>query len=61
MSNLTVECLGDSDDDGAAWRGLQTALQKGLVRSIGVSNFGISNLEALLALGGTPPAVNRAS
>jgi 2,5-diketo-D-gluconate reductase A len=47
------------DTTAAAWRGLQLALDKGLVRSIGVSNFGVQDLSALLALGGTPPAINQ--
>jgi diketogulonate reductase-like aldo/keto reductase len=42
-----------------AWKGLQAALETKLVRSIGVSNFGISSLRYVLSLNGEPPRVNQ--
>ncbi len=45
------------------WLGLQDAVSAGLARAIGVSNFGVAQLEAVLALSSTagfvPPAVNQ--
>ncbi len=44
----------------ALWRGLETALQQGLTRSIGVSNYKVADLEALNSKGATTvPAVNQ--
>ena len=43
----------------AAWKGIQRAHTKGLARAIGVSNFKIADLDAVMAVGGTPPAVNQ--
>ena len=43
----------------AVWQGLQAAQKLGLARAIGVSNFGASDLDAVLSLGGVPPAVNQ--
>ena len=47
--------------NAAQWQGLQTALQQGLTRSIGVSNYNVSHLRALLAAPTTTvkPAVNQ--
>jgi len=50
---------GRVEDTQAAWLGLQRALQKKLVRAIGVSNFQPADLDAVLALGGEGPAVNQ--
>ncbi|XP_054160961.1 uncharacterized oxidoreductase YtbE-like [Oppia nitens] len=41
------------------WRGLEDALQLGLVRTIGVSNFDLSKLEQLLETAKVVPAVNQ--
>ena len=41
------------------WKGLQDALQQGLTRSIGVSNYVASDLAPVLAAGGKPPALNQ--
>jgi diketogulonate reductase-like aldo/keto reductase len=47
--------------NAAQWQGLQMALAQGLTRSIGVSNYNISHLAALLAAPTTTvkPAVNQ--
>lgn len=42
-----------------AWAGMERARELGLARSIGVSNFGAADLDAVLAAGTTPPAVNQ--
>lgn len=41
------------------WRALQTLLEQGRVRAIGVSNFKPAHLEALKALGGVQPMVDQ--
>jgi 2,5-diketo-D-gluconate reductase A len=41
------------------WKGMERAHSRGLTRSIGVSNFGIDDLDAVLAIAATPPAVNQ--
>jgi diketogulonate reductase-like aldo/keto reductase len=42
-----------------AWPGMQAAHRQGHARSIGVSNFSVSELEQVIAIGGTPPVVNQ--
>jgi diketogulonate reductase-like aldo/keto reductase len=42
-----------------AWPGMEQARELGLARSIGVSNFGASELEEVIAAGTIPPAVNQ--
>ena len=42
-----------------AWPGMQRAREAGYARSIGVSNFSVQELEALLAEADTPPVVNQ--
>jgi 2,5-diketo-D-gluconate reductase A len=42
-----------------AWPGMEQARERGLARSIGVSNFGASELEDVIAAGTIPPAVNQ--
>jgi diketogulonate reductase-like aldo/keto reductase len=42
-----------------AWPGMQQALERGLTRSIGVSNFSPDDLDALLAVADVPPAINQ--
>ena len=42
-----------------AWAGLEGARERGLARSIGVSNFSAADLEAVIAAGTIPPAVDQ--
>jgi 2,5-diketo-D-gluconate reductase A len=42
-----------------AWPGMERARESGYARSIGVSNFSVSELDALLAIAETPPVVNQ--
>src|SRR6516225_4757979 len=42
-----------------AWAGLERARELGLARSIGVSNFSVTDLDAVIAAGTIPPAVNQ--
>jgi diketogulonate reductase-like aldo/keto reductase len=42
-----------------AWDGMQRAQASGLARSIGVSNFSVAELDELLGVADTPPAVNQ--
>ncbi|MGO9661022.1 MAG: aldo/keto reductase [Acidimicrobiales bacterium] len=42
-----------------AWPGMERARQRGHARSIGVSNFNVAELEALLPTATVPPAVNQ--
>jgi diketogulonate reductase-like aldo/keto reductase len=42
-----------------AWEGMERAREKGLARSIGVSNFSAAELEQLAAVAGVTPAVNQ--
>jgi diketogulonate reductase-like aldo/keto reductase len=42
-----------------AWAGLERTRELGLARSIGVSNFSAAELDAVIAAGTTPPAVNQ--
>ncbi|GAA3291465.1 aldo/keto reductase [Dactylosporangium vinaceum] len=42
-----------------AWAGMQQSLERGLARSIGVSNFNVDEIAAVLALGGPAPVVNQ--
>lgn len=41
------------------WQGMEALKESGKVKSIGVSNFNIMQLERLLALCKVPPAVNQ--
>lgn len=41
------------------WTALERCLKDGLVRSIGVSNFGVRHLKQIIAMGGTVPSVNQ--
>ncbi len=45
----------------STWKGLEMAVAQNLTRSIGVSNFGVKDLEAILATAHLPPAVNQCS
>jgi diketogulonate reductase-like aldo/keto reductase len=42
-----------------AWDGMQGARERGYARSIGVSNFSVAELDELLAVAATQPAVNQ--
>ncbi len=42
-----------------AWPGMERAHERELARSIGVSNFDVAELDAVLAQAGVPPAVNQ--
>jgi len=42
-----------------AWQGMERAHERGLARSIGVSNFDAAELDAVLARAGVPPVVNQ--
>ncbi len=42
-----------------AWDGMQRARERGYARSIGVSNFGASDLDAVLEVADVPPVINQ--
>jgi diketogulonate reductase-like aldo/keto reductase len=42
-----------------AWPGMERARELGLARSIGVSNFGVSELDEVIAAGASRPVVNQ--
>jgi diketogulonate reductase-like aldo/keto reductase len=42
-----------------AWEGMQRAREHGHARSIGVSNFSVSDIESVLQVADVPPAVNQ--
>jgi len=42
-----------------AWQGMEEAQQRGYARSIGVSNFSVSELDQVMAMASSPPAVNQ--
>src|SRR5271169_4761104 len=42
-----------------AWPGMERSRERGLARSIGISNFGTGDLAAVLAAGTVPPVVNQ--
>ena len=42
-----------------AWPGMERARERGYARSIGVSNYSVSDLEELFAVAETPPVVNQ--
>ena len=48
-----------SEEIAQAWLGMEDALKDGLTRAIGVSNFNAEQLQPILDLGGTVPAVNQ--
>eukprot|EP00195_Chlamydomonas_chlamydogama_P014418 CAMPEP_0202891642 /NCGR_PEP_ID=MMETSP1392-20130828/1651_1 /ASSEMBLY_ACC=CAM_ASM_000868 /TAXON_ID=225041 /ORGANISM="Chlamydomonas chlamydogama, Strain SAG 11-48b" /LENGTH=274 /DNA_ID=CAMNT_0049575457 /DNA_START=162 /DNA_END=986 /DNA_ORIENTATION=+ len=56
---LLLHCPGDAATRAETWRALEEAVTKGLIRSIGVSNFGVAHLEKLLSTAQIPPAVNQ--
>jgi diketogulonate reductase-like aldo/keto reductase len=46
-------------DPVRAWPGMERSRERGLARSIGVSNFSASDLAAVMAAGPVPPVVNQ--
>jgi diketogulonate reductase-like aldo/keto reductase len=42
-----------------AWPGMEAAQERGYARSIGVSNFSVSELDELMSVARTPPVVNQ--
>jgi diketogulonate reductase-like aldo/keto reductase len=42
-----------------AWPGMERSRERGLARSIGVSNFSVADLAAVMAVGAIPPVVNQ--
>ena len=42
-----------------AWPGMERALERGLTRAIGISNFDAGEVEAVCATASSPPAVNQ--
>src|SRR5947209_10372066 len=42
-----------------AWPGMERARERGYARSIGVSNFSVDELEAVIAAADSPPVVNQ--
>jgi len=42
-----------------AWPGMERARERGLTKSIGVSNFSSADLDQVIAAGSVPPAVNQ--
>lgn len=42
-----------------AWPGMEAARERGHTRSIGVSNFSAQELDEVIAIAGTPPAINQ--
>lgn len=42
-----------------AWPGMERARERGLAKSVGVSNFGAGELDEVIAAGSVPPAVNQ--
>jgi 2,5-diketo-D-gluconate reductase A len=44
-----------------AWPGMEQAQERGLTRSVGVSNFSVADLDQVIAAGSVPPAANQVS
>ena len=56
----TAQNRGEDADPGGAWfAALQACVDEGLCRHIGVSNFTLEELDAVIALGGHPPFANQ--
>jgi len=53
--------LGGKSAYQALWSGLETALEQGLVKSIGVSNYKQSDIEGLMETAKVKPALNQCS
>jgi 2,5-diketo-D-gluconate reductase A len=46
-------------DPTAPWAGMEDAKKRGFARSIGVSNYGVRQLDAVLSMAGQSPVVNQ--
>lgn len=46
-------------DTAGSWKALEEGVDRGLLRSIGISNFSIENTKKLLAVARIPPVVNQ--
>ncbi|KAF1332772.1 putative oxidoreductase, partial [Globisporangium splendens] len=56
---LLLHAPGNKDTRADTWRALEEMQARGVVRDIGVSNFGIPHLEMLALTAKVPPAVNQ--
>ncbi|WIA19346.1 hypothetical protein OEZ85_003977 [Tetradesmus obliquus] len=56
---MLLHAPGPAEGRAEAWRALEEAQQQGLLRSIGVSNFGIGHLDKLASSASITPAVNQ--
>lgn len=56
---VLLHAPGDADTRADTWRALEDAVKQGLVRSIGVSNFGVPHLQKLQQTATIKPAVNQ--
>ncbi|GAB4818048.1 hypothetical protein N2152v2_005094 [Parachlorella kessleri] len=56
---LLLHCPGDPGTRADTWRALEDSVREGLIRSIGVSNFGVPHLEKLSNSAEVVPAVNQ--
>ncbi|XP_063898179.1 aldo-keto reductase AKR2E4 isoform X2 [Helicoverpa armigera] len=57
--SISQEGVDEKIDYLETWRGFEIVLQKGLAKSIGVSNFNLDQMKRLLANCKVPPAVNQ--
>jgi 2,5-diketo-D-gluconate reductase A len=57
--SISTWCTGPKAARPGPGTGLERARERGLARSIGVSNFSAAELEAVIAAGTIPPAVNQ--
>ncbi|XP_026323244.1 aldo-keto reductase AKR2E4-like isoform X2 [Hyposmocoma kahamanoa] len=57
--SISDEGVDEKIDYVETWRGFEKVLEKGLAKSIGVSNFTVDQLKRLLANCKTPPATNQ--
>lgn len=56
---LLLHAPGNKDLRAETWRALEDMRAAGVVRDIGVSNFGVAHLEKLALTATTPPAINQ--
>ncbi|XP_075988397.1 aldo-keto reductase AKR2E4-like isoform X2 [Anticarsia gemmatalis] len=57
--SITQDGVDEKIDYLETWRGFENVLQKGLAKSIGVSNFNVEQIKRLLANCKVPPACNQ--
>ena len=57
LIHMPLEYVGQLQE---VWADMQEVQKAGLTKSIGVSNFGVKQLEEILSTGGAIPAVNQA-